>query len=430
VAKVCCPVADEILVMEHVAALVNWGLLLRQGTQDELHPRLGMLETIREYAWNCLVEAGELDATQRAHALTFLALVEDLEPGLLDTEQTRHFAVLDAEQDNIRAALHWALVTAERKEQVDSAHGDIPASEVALRLACAMWWYWETRGHFAEGQQWLQRTLALHDGPETLLWAQARWRAGALAYRRRDLDEAEIWLGQALTVLQAHGHAEGIAWCQAFLGLVALVRGEPAQARVWHEGALAAARLAGSAVVEAGSLSNLGEVAHAEGNLREAVRFYRESMVVARDLPDKLIAARSQTNLAIVEAERGNWRQAFIGHQEALRSYQVVGESRGVASSLEGMAGALARCREAREAVRLFGAAASLRQRMGAPMAVVERAAYENGIRIAEAALTTAEYADAWTAGFFQDTAEIVRAVMALQWPDPDSPEFLGPEHR
>ncbi|MCA9877340.1 MAG: helix-turn-helix domain-containing protein [Thermomicrobiales bacterium] len=412
VRQVCCPDEDELLTLEHVASLANWGLLRRE-PEGQAFPRLRMLETIRAFAADQLVETGELPDIQRAHALAYLALAEDLEPRLLGADQARLFAALDAEQENIRAALAWAVAAAER-ETLAGAAGSPPAAELALRLANAMWWYWETRGHFAEGQQWLERALASHAGAETPLRGRARWRAGALAYRRRDLDRADALLRQALAVLRAHDDVEGSAWCQAFLGLLALVRDEPAAARAWHEGALAAARQTGDRVVEAGSLSNLGEVAHVEGDLAEAVNFYTASLAVARTLPDALIAARVETNLALVEAERGNWPQAFAGHQDALRQYWLVGESRGVASSLEGIAAALARCGDAGEAVRLYGAAAALRQQTGAPLGVVERAAHEAGVQAAADRLTETGFADAWAAGSIPDPAEVVTEALLL----------------
>lgn len=416
--EVCCPEVDEFLTLEHVTALANWGLLRREPAGEAL-PRVRMLETIRAFAADQLLAAGEVPDTQRAHARAYLALAEELEPRLLGANQAQSFAALDAEQENIRAALTWAVAEAEagveaEREAPASAGDSLPAAELALRLANAMWWYWETRGHFAEGQQWLERALGPHHSAETRLRGQARWRAGALAYRRRDLDGADAQLHQALAVLQAHDDVEGSAWCQAFLGLLALVRHEPAAARAWHEGALAAARQTGDRVVEAGSLSNLGEVAHAEGDLAEAVRFYTASLAVARTLPDALIAARVETNLALVEAERQNWPQAFAGHQDALRQYWLVGESRGVASSLEGMAAALARCGDAGTAVRLYGAAAALRQRTGAPLGVVERATHEAGVHTAAARLTESGFTAAWAAGSVSDPGQIVADALRL----------------
>lgn len=416
VAQVCCPAADELQTLEHVAALVNWGLLRHEPPTAE-QPRFRMLETIREYAWEQVIARGAQVAAQRAHALAFLALVENVEPELMGADQARNFATLDAEQDNIRAALTWAIAQAE--QEAGAAGQATPAADIALRLACAMWWYWETRGRYAEGQQWLERALACSPEATSRLWGLGMCRLGAIRYRLRALDRSEEALLRALPVLQATGDLAGISWCQAFLGLTALVQNDLGAARQWHQDALATARLAGDRLVEAGSLSNLGEVAHVEGNLAEAVGWYAASLEVARLLPDRLILARTLTNLGVAEAEREHWAAAFAVHQEALRSYDEVGDLRGTASSLEGMALALAHCQQPVQSARLYGAAASVRSRTGSPVPVVEQQAYAEGLRFSQALLPVAQFTEAWDSAYARESAGIVREALAMRWPGP-----------
>ncbi len=420
VARVCCPAADEFLVLEHVSALINWGLLIRQETPGSEQPRLRMLETIREYAWEQLVAHDTHTATQRAHAMAFLTLLEAVEPELLKAEQERQFALLDAEQDNIRAALTWALAEAEQEAGAGTPTGAVPAAEVALRLACAMWWYWETRGLYAEGQQWLERAIAYSADITSQHWGTGMCRLGAFMYRLRDLDRAEDTLHRALPVLQAAKDEAGVAWCQAFLGLTFLVRKDLVAAREWHQRALASARLAGDQVVEAGSLSNLGEVAHVEGNLEEAVRWYTASLAVARRLPDRLILARTLTNLGVVEAEQENWATAFAVHQEALRTFHQIGDLRGIASSLEGMAWSLAHCQQPVQSARLYGAAASVRSLTGSPVPVVEQETYAAGLRRTQSLLPPDRFSAIWDDAYARGTSDVVRDALALPGPDAD----------
>jgi predicted ATPase/DNA-binding XRE family transcriptional regulator len=418
IAQVSIPGADEFRMLEHVAALLNWGLLMPHDVLGAEQPRLRMLETIREYAREQLVEQGELTTVQRAHALAFLDLLEDVEPELLGAEQARYFAMLDTEQDNIRAALTWAITQAEREADVPGSSQGLAASEIALRLACAMWWYWETRGLYAEGQQWLERALACSTDTSGQSWGRAMCRLGAFMYRLRDLDRAEDMLHRALLALQAVNDRTGMAWCQAFLGLISLVRNDLAAARQWHHDALVSAQVAGDRVVEAGSLSNLGEVAHVDGNLDEAVRWYTASMEVARLLPGRLILARTLTNLGVAEAAQENWAAAFAVHQEALRSYDQVGDLRGTASSLEGMAWALAHCQQPVQSVRLYAAAASVRSLTGSPVPIVEQETYAEGIRKTQALLGPDRFQAAWDDAFARKIPEVVRGALVLQRPD------------
>src|SRR5579871_915705 len=100
--------------------------------------RFGLLETIRAYAWERAEAAGEAAALRRAHAAYFLALAEGAEPALKGAEQAVWLERLEREHDNLRAALRWA---------VESAEG-----EMGLRLGGALWRFWYVRGHLSEGR--------------------------------------------------------------------------------------------------------------------------------------------------------------------------------------------------------------------------------------------------------------------------------------
>src|SRR5205814_9237201 len=86
------------------------------------------------------------------HSAWYLALAEQAAPALAGPDVVAWLARLDAEHDNLRAALRWAL------DEGSSAHGDPPA---ALRLAGALGRYWAHRGHLSEGRQWCAEALAL-----------------------------------------------------------------------------------------------------------------------------------------------------------------------------------------------------------------------------------------------------------------------------
>lgn len=98
--------------------------------------RFTLLETVREYAleWLRGQGAGALEAQRQRHAAYFLALAEATEPGHPEAAPW-----LECEQDNLRAALAWAL--------------DSGRVEMALRLAGALRWFWLARGHLSEGRR-------------------------------------------------------------------------------------------------------------------------------------------------------------------------------------------------------------------------------------------------------------------------------------
>nr|WP_245716775.1 BTAD domain-containing putative transcriptional regulator [Nocardia mikamii] len=123
-------------VLELLTALTEKSLLL---TSPDTEPRYRMLETIRRYACDRLVEAGESEHIRRQHLSYFTTLAETAEPHLRRAEQLEWLARLEAEHDNIAVALRGALAD-------DDAAG-------ALRLAAAAGWYWWLGGHKAEGME-------------------------------------------------------------------------------------------------------------------------------------------------------------------------------------------------------------------------------------------------------------------------------------
>jgi predicted ATPase/DNA-binding SARP family transcriptional activator len=109
--------------------------------------RYRMLDTIRAYAEAALDEAGEASRFRRAHAAYFLARAQAADSELRGSGQLAHLAWLRAEQDNLRAALRYAVSSAD--------------AGTAVRLVAALGWYWTMSGNHVEAAGWLRETLAL-----------------------------------------------------------------------------------------------------------------------------------------------------------------------------------------------------------------------------------------------------------------------------
>ncbi|MFB6566241.1 BTAD domain-containing putative transcriptional regulator [Streptomyces noursei] len=124
------------LVLELLTALAEKSLLLAEGDGT---PRYRMSGTIKEYAGHRLAEAGETDRARHAHLAHFTELTETAEPHLRRAEQLHWLATLEAEHDNIGAAMRGALAAGEAQE--------------AMRLAAAAGWYWWLAGHRTEGRE-------------------------------------------------------------------------------------------------------------------------------------------------------------------------------------------------------------------------------------------------------------------------------------
>src|SRR5712691_7201953 len=102
-------------VVDGVASLIDWSLLQQTESEGE-ERRLVMMETIREYGLEALVARGEEESARQAHAMYYLQLAEEAEPGLLGPQQALWSERLEREYDNLRAALEWLIAQAEDNE--------------------------------------------------------------------------------------------------------------------------------------------------------------------------------------------------------------------------------------------------------------------------------------------------------------------------
>jgi len=156
-------------VLEYLEQLINKSLVV---TKDESGTsRYRMLETIRQYANEKLVDSGESEALRKRHLEFFLSLAETAEPHLIRHEQLEWLAQLDADYENLRLALELAL-------SQDNA-------KWSLRLCASLLWYWEIRVHWQEGLGWVKKALALPFSEEDRNIAIARVKA---LYTRAQLE--------------------------------------------------------------------------------------------------------------------------------------------------------------------------------------------------------------------------------------------------
>ena len=171
--------ADDVQGL--VDALVDKSLLLVSG--DEL-PRYRMLETIRAYGLDRLDQAGERETLRRAHATYFVELVEAAEPHLRREEQLVWLRRLQADHDDLNAALRGAI-----------AAGD---ARTATRLVAAAGWYWWLSGHKGEGIELAIEALGVPGGPDDEARVTAYAMVAFLATTGLGgLEQAEPWIRMA-----------------------------------------------------------------------------------------------------------------------------------------------------------------------------------------------------------------------------------------
>jgi predicted ATPase len=306
--RVCGAGGLDADALDAVAALVDKSLL-RQDAGPGEEPRFVMLETIREYGLERLRAGGDWDATRRAHATYFLELAEQAEAELTGPRQPLWLDRLEADHNNLRAALSWA------EEQ-----GKI---EFGLRLGAALWRFWVTRGHMLEGRQRLQRLLALPGGAARIpARARVLHGLGTIIHEISDYAQARPLLEESLSIWRELGDRRGMAAALNSLGWLAFEVGDFGAARSLSQEALLLNRELGEKRGVAVALFNLGMVALQQSDYPAALSLLQESLALRKEIGDRRGCAYVQVSLGWMEQQRGNHGQAAAILGEALAVFR------------------------------------------------------------------------------------------------------------
>jgi predicted ATPase/DNA-binding XRE family transcriptional regulator len=200
-------------VLDLLEQLINKSLVI---TEDEHGTsRFRMLETIRQYAKEKLVESGESDVLHDKHLEFFLNLAESAEPHLRKTEQVEWLQQLDAEIENLRAALGWAMKSS--------------SAEIPLRLTGALGTFWELRDYWLENAKWLDQALDrewdIASRTDKSARAKALYRRADVAIMLDDVDVFKKSAESALALYKELGDAWGIAYTRALNAFYLMLTG-------------------------------------------------------------------------------------------------------------------------------------------------------------------------------------------------------------
>jgi len=304
-------------VLELLMQLVERSLVMAD-TQGPA-ARYRLLETLRQYAREKLREAGEEESARTKHRGWFLTLALHVEPALMGSDE-RWFDRLEAEHDNFRAALEASFQAGAREE--------------GLRLAAALRPFWQVRGYWTAGRQWLEMLLADGAGTSPPVRAKALNAAGQLAQQQGDFVCAKAQSEESLELYRTLKDTQGIAAALNVLGNVMLEQGDLRGARELHEESLTYAKEAGDPHLVASSLVNLANIADHEGNFDRAIALGEESLAVFRRSGEKRGIAAALHMLGVVAGDRGDLVSARTRFEESLTLRQELGDRRGIAASL------------------------------------------------------------------------------------------------
>jgi predicted ATPase/DNA-binding CsgD family transcriptional regulator/tRNA A-37 threonylcarbamoyl transferase component Bud32 len=319
---VSAALSDGVLpILDIVSSLIDKSLLQTTG-QEGGESRLRFLETIREYGLEMLAASGEEEGTRWAHAAYYLALAEEEEPKFEGPQQATSLERLDRENENLRAAMRWAL---ERGgEEV----------EIALRLGGALWRFWLARGHLNEGQNFLKLVLAGNEKVAAPTQAKALNAAGTLAWFLGDYRRAEALFEESLALHRKLRDRKGIAYSLGGLGRTAFGKRNYAAARSLTEESLVILREIGDKWSIAYALEILARVAYSQGEGTETYRLLEESVALLRELDAKGDVVWPLLYLARVSINRGDHATTLSLLEEVIANCKEVGNKWGIAYAL------------------------------------------------------------------------------------------------
>jgi predicted ATPase/DNA-binding CsgD family transcriptional regulator len=333
--------------------------LIQQLQQPHGDSRLYMLETIREFALECLYSSRETGLAGEAHARYFLAYIEKSAVPVFDPKEMEWFDKLDQEQDNLRATLNWFI------EKQDA--------ELALRLSGTLVRFWGVRGYMHEARHWLEQALNMRENASMPALANALSGVGWLsmefgdyaqaealckeslmlyqklddergmalayhrlggAYSRINAAAARIALEESVSLYRKIHDRGGLAYSLMSLGTVYLNHGENSLAHLQLQEGLEQCRELGNKEGIAWSLLMLALLFLTENNLSKVTPLLEECLMLFSEIRNKGGRARALILMGEVMSKQGKYAEARLFLEEGLALLREVGSRQFIAQSL------------------------------------------------------------------------------------------------
>lgn len=421
-------VCDSDELLDQLGHLVDKSLVAVDDCAGET--RYGLLETVRQYAREKLFDAGETEDARARHLVYFARLAEEAGPKLHTREAVAGLDQLEAEQDNLRAALEWAV-----------DRDPIAAMEIVHSLHP----FWSQRSSTVEGLEWANAALRATEAPHPPgRRAERDWQAStaralgaksalllslgdnagsrdaavASTALARELGEiqtlafalgvgatahgfmgdpvtARAWLEEGLSLSRQIGYATGIG-----LGLGGLVfivaMGDPQAALPLLDEAIRFSREVGNPWAMGLALTNVARLARYSGRGVDARAMLAEAASIARASRNRQLYTMSRSELGHILRLDGALDEAEALYREILPAWLDLGRRAAAVHELECLGFIASAQGRVVRAARLFGAAEAQREALNAPMTFYERQEYDavvGPLRVAP------EVAAAWVDG-------------------------------
>ncbi|HEX4345476.1 MAG TPA: BTAD domain-containing putative transcriptional regulator [Solirubrobacteraceae bacterium] len=400
--------------------------------------RLRLVEPIRAFALRELERAGGIEATRDEHARVFATIAADIAPRLFGPEEQASLERLEADHDNLRAALAWFV---ERRRGDD-----------ALALVGKLWWLWFSHGHLAEGTDWVRRATAI-DGRPSRERVRALRAGSHLAWWRGDYAQSDAYNLALEACARAVADAWGLAWAPMGHGAVQLFRDprkslplfEESKRRFealgrdweagyalqvvggarWFAGDEPAALEAFSEAVEIfGRLSHRSVLASVQrsaglmaarcGRPDRGAALCRAALATSTAIADRAGSAQALNFLAAISRDEGELETALARYADALVHAHEIGELWATCWALDGIAGLARTGGEPDLAARLLACSGALAAGAGYMQSPYELGLRERDLELLLDELGAGDFERATTDGELLPIGDAVSSALAF----------------
>ncbi|MFL5591651.1 MAG: ATP-binding protein [Ktedonobacteraceae bacterium] len=387
---------DDLL--EQMEALIDHSLVKRMSLEERpleeiSEPRFHLLETIREYALGQLGACGEREDIQRRHATHYLALAERVEPNLSGREQVRAVSMLAREQDNLRAALAWAI-----------EHNE---AEIAQRMCGALGRFWEARTQFQEAHRWIDAALKMTQEMPPAIRAKLLMAASRITLWEIACEHSRELAQEALVLYEAVGDMAGKTWAMFHIGDTWHMQGEYTLATGYLEESLHLQREQENWHSYAFTLSRLGAMATLQGNFPQAWTYLSEALTLQRENSEPGLLNVTLVYLGVLALAQGDLIQSSTYLREGLLLAQQTGNRYMLAIDLIAFGCLLGTIREPFYAARVCSGAEALFESLNTALPAAYRPIYDAYLGSLKSQVDETTWERWWAEGKFLSQEEM-----------------------
>jgi predicted ATPase/DNA-binding CsgD family transcriptional regulator len=388
-------IPEIINFLDLLLQLVNKSLIKVESEvpASESETRYQMQETIREYAHEKLVAAGESVAVHSTYVNYYLWLVKDGEPKLYNQEQSAWIDQLEVEYDNLRAAIEWSL-----------EYQDI---ESAAQLVMYLGRFWQLRGYYCEAAMWLERILAMQSMADQTR-AKLLLSRSLVTQVQGDYENAAAMVEDSLKIFITLGDISGIAEVKAVMGIIRVFQGEREKGIELLEESRKTFQESGDEWQTARVLLYISDSYNRMGNNKTAVPLCQECLAIFTKLGDPWGIAFASGIAGEIARKEGDLLQAKEYFRNNLVFHWQHGQKGEIPYPLETLALIAVSEKKFDRAVCLWGAAEVFREQANVPLPPAYQTDYHKSLAVAHEKLGEKAYIAALEQGRSLPPADVI----------------------